>query len=654
MATLRIKRWTGGIDRSVQPFELEDGQFVTMRNLLPQGEVVRARPGQTQYLSSIAEVASQGLYRYYSAKGSEGSTEVAGPFMPRAVRVDTSSGSRPWSNIYAITAHDGNFAESWHRGDTAYSYILVAHDFGVSLPEGARVTGIKFETVARSRGDHEAAYAYDHMAKLVKAGQIVGTNHARGWEFIPPRNWETKSYGGQGDLWGVGLTRADVMNPQFGFALQVTLSGWRPFLSEIGSTYDLDVVRLFVYYFDPSTSMPTAPNKETLILVGGDLYSDRDGSTWTRINPEPMSSTGKLAVVTWKGKAFIQDGETGPWVYDRENLSFSRWGEESANPPPVAKYMILDQERLYAAGIKDRPSAVQASTLNDENDWPFVAKPGGDEGMIMFVGKDEGDFITSFVRFGDWKIVGKRRSIWGLAGHGADSWRLQYLFPVGCVAHGTMQNCGVALCWTDGRRVYAFDGSALHADFGKPVEKIIAEADDAEWDRMHALYWDGLYMLWYKHDRLVVYDFRSRSWFGPWEGVYASAAVVDRDENIPWLAHSARGSVTRLVGENDFGAREIEWELETKHYDFGMDGYVKRARRISVITDMRNTIALYVIADAEKELPRWVVGANELRTARMPLTPPLDGERLAIRIRGSGTGGIYEVALEAQPVRKVV
>jgi hypothetical protein len=399
---------------------------------------------------------------------------------------------------------------------------------------------------------------------------------------------------------------------------------------------------------------------ETLAFVGANLYSDKTGA-WTAIQgSHPLASGANLEVAVWKGYAFIQDaGNNGPYKYD--GTTFSVWdtgGDPNKTAPPRAKYLLFDagRERLYLAGIAGDPSAIRACTLDDPFDWPLVSKPSGDQGAVFYAGKDDGEVITGAGRLGAFKFFFKQTSTYRLAGDGADTWELFRVFPVGCIAHRTIAVVENELIWTDGRRVYSFNGVALNVRFGWEVEPLLAETTLTDWQQMCAVSWDGRYILWYKPGYAVVWDARSRSWYGPWYTLPARVAITDAALDEVWFGSHAAGDVWRMIGTTDDGAA-IPWLAESKHYNFRRVDAVKRARRLFVRADgQTGTITATVIgttATGEQSVSRSLAFSG---TGPRRLSAPIavDGEFLGVRLQGVGAAAkVYQYGVQADVLRRV-
>jgi hypothetical protein len=316
--------------------------------------------------------------------------------------------------------------------------------------------------------------------------------------------------------------------------------------------------------------------------------------------------------------------------------------------------MLLDQERIYLANLGSAgASDIRVSTFDDPNDFPSVATPSGLRGMLMSAGRGDGDYISGMAKLGTVKFIFKTRSTYRLIGDSADTWDLQRIWDVGCIAHRTIANCGGVLVWTDGRSVYAFDGNTLNDRFGYEVEAELRTTPLEQWPTRCAVYHDGKYILWYSPTACVVYDFRSRSWHGPWEGLPARVVIVDRDTGEAWVGSSVAGEIWRIQDGIDDAGAPIAWEAETGGLAFGLPDFLKRARSVWIRGDgSLGDVTLHVVNEQGNFTSRTVTlsGAG-VRTVAVPVK--LDGAYLMLRANGTGRGRIYELGLRADPLRRV-
>lgn len=157
-----------------------------------------------------------------------------------------------WTNPGNIATTNTSVATAQMSKSTSTSQILLARDFGFSIPEGSEILGITVE-VDRSAiavGD-SPAIAQDGSAQLSLAGVATDADYAMlgSWGSVESR----VVYGGRQDLWGRSWTPAEVNSPDFGFGLSAVASG---FISQdIASrvTARVRTVHLSVTYAPPGS-----------------------------------------------------------------------------------------------------------------------------------------------------------------------------------------------------------------------------------------------------------------------------------------------------------------------------------------------------------------------------------------------------------------
>lgn len=403
--------------------------------------------------------------------------------------------------------------------------------------------------------------------------------------------------------------------------------------------------------------------KETLAFVNGALYSDKTGA-WATINGANVIANGAHGeIVVWRGNAWIQDeANNGPYKYD--GTTFGAWLNA-----PKAKYTMLDERgavgagsggRIYAAnlsGVEAEKTAFQASDLDNPESWTTTPTTAT-HGIKMYVSKDDGYPIIGIGRLGSMKLIFKRNGTWRLLGDNKDTWDLQPMAPWGCVAHRTIQTCGDVIVWTDGRRVYSYDGQELNIRFGWDVEPLLKQTTMANWAQRAAIYWNGFYILFFSTTQAVVYDFRSRSWTGPWN-LAMRCAAYDVDDDLAYLGGQSVGEVYKLDGATDDGAA-ITWSAETKHYDFSnaqppLGDWTKRGRRMRVMAESASgSVTASIISDGGVATVSRTMAfsGSGAKSIDKPFGGPV-GLHLGMKVAGPNSSGkVYEMALSANRVRK--
>jgi hypothetical protein len=149
---------------------------------------------------------------------------VVGPNFAKTVINDTTSGTLGWLTP-EVVAGDTDLSASY--AGLAESNYLFARDFGLAIPDGARIRGIVVEWQRKALG----AGIKDAEVSIVRNGAIGADNHARpeDWPTAANPMWGTYGMGGPeagaspepSDLWGEDWTAEDINGEGFGVALRV-------------------------------------------------------------------------------------------------------------------------------------------------------------------------------------------------------------------------------------------------------------------------------------------------------------------------------------------------------------------------------------------------------------------------------------------------
>lgn len=668
MSTVTVSKHNRGVNRSAAKFEIEDGEYRELKNLRPSEEALEVRPGRIKHLTTIdPNKPGTGLVRFYYDPNAVVTGQ--GARNPNVAGNNATFGSIPWSTPDSAKVEDGSSATAANAAPFASvqtTQYLEVKEFSALLPADAVIKGIYVEVKCKAVPSGGAGgKVQDARVRLMKAGVVQVTDKA------VLTDWSSsliyRAYGGPTDLWGTTWTAAEMNASGFGAVVAANVTPGSTGVTPdekvyYATTAHIDHIRVTIYF--DTVTVVGVPGKETLMPVDASLYSDRSGA-WLNINIFSLTAEKNMEFLAWKGVLYIQTGVDGPYKYTGVTGVMSLWdngGDAAKTAPPRAKYMLLDQERIYLTGLtaSGEESAVRICTLDDANDFPLIALPTQDNrGMVLYAGKNDGDYISGFAKLGTEKFIFKRRRVFWLTGTDSDSWALKPIFQVGSIAHRVIQDCGGALVWTDGRRIYKFDGQNLDPDFGKKVEEFLGATALEDWPNRCAVYWDGLYILWYHVSKAIVYDFRSQGWYGPWENIPARAVVVDRDQELAWIASGVSGDVWRLTGTTDDGLA-IPWKAEGKMYDHDSPNQVKRARSMYVIGDggVGTVTATLEAAGAPKQTAlrtmtrSLVFSGTAIQTLATPLR--LDGAHIGLTLEGVGAGGkIYETGIRADVLRRL-
>lgn len=187
----------------------------------------------------------------FGAPGSSPASTSAGPNSP-TVAIDRNDigGLSAWSAVNKALALDGVSATN-NVPASSLGDALQVTGFGFAIPANATIAGIVVKAYVAGTGS-----IYDFHSFLVKAGVLVGTNHAAHshWgAIIAPQ-----SYGGAADLWGTTWTPADINNAGFGALISPAADFGAP------GTANIDYISIQVYYTTPAVGAGVGPLGWTL------------------------------------------------------------------------------------------------------------------------------------------------------------------------------------------------------------------------------------------------------------------------------------------------------------------------------------------------------------------------------------------------------
>jgi hypothetical protein len=133
-------------------------------------------------------------------------------------------GAKDWTNPQNVQGPTPATAATVlldNNGDT--SQRLRCSNYGLSIPSGALIAGVRFTVSASSANNNRQ---YWNSVKLLKGGVETGVEKITS---LPGNQTAINSlfpwpFGGQSDLWGTSLTAADVNSPDFGVSLKIVRS----------------------------------------------------------------------------------------------------------------------------------------------------------------------------------------------------------------------------------------------------------------------------------------------------------------------------------------------------------------------------------------------------------------------------------------------
>lgn len=134
---------------------------------------------------------------------------------------------------------------------TQISNYLKATNFKFAIPLDATITGV---TVNVERSSNTLNGTRDSSVRLVKGGVISGDNKASA--SIWPTADSMATYGTSTDLWGLGLTPADVNLSAFGIVIAA--------VADLASTLQIDYLTMTIDY----TGSNKSGNRVSSLKVG--------------------------------------------------------------------------------------------------------------------------------------------------------------------------------------------------------------------------------------------------------------------------------------------------------------------------------------------------------------------------------------------------
>ncbi len=172
-----------------------------------------------------------------------------GPTLP-STAVDNGGGSTVWSNPDNVKASNDTYATASLGTISSFSNYIKVTNFGFSIPTSATINGVVVEVERKGTGPDIT----DRNIRLVVSDVINGDSKpsATVWG-----SEATENYGGASDLWGLALTRANVVASNFGVAVSCKHIGGF-------STASIDSIKMTVHY-----TADTAREAKGTILLGG-------------------------------------------------------------------------------------------------------------------------------------------------------------------------------------------------------------------------------------------------------------------------------------------------------------------------------------------------------------------------------------------------
>ena len=208
---------------------------------------------------------------------SPGSTDYETP--SSATNKTKASGSLTWVNPAGSlpAPSTGVAVASVSYGSQSTNY-LENRGFGLSLPAGAKVTGIEvcYERSGGARILEKVYEVYDEEVRLIKPdGSYSRGNKSQSspWDYAPEGEYHSACYGGSNDTWGENWTPTDIASPNFGTTISAYLSANDWILAA-----KIDGVKVKVYY-EESAGSPASSGSDYAVTV--DQNGNLTGYAWS-------------------------------------------------------------------------------------------------------------------------------------------------------------------------------------------------------------------------------------------------------------------------------------------------------------------------------------------------------------------------------------
>ena len=183
-------------------------------------------------------------------------------------------GTIAWSNPGNITPPTGAPYATAVLTTTATSEYLQGTNYGFAIPAGQVIAGIQVSIRRMSSANTGGNSINDVDLYLLKAGAIVGTNHAVATDW--PIAMGVANYGATNDLWGTTWTPADINDANFGVSLSVyNQSGFG------NRTASVDYMQITVTYVPPHTITASAGAGGTISPSGAVIVAEGSSQTFT-------------------------------------------------------------------------------------------------------------------------------------------------------------------------------------------------------------------------------------------------------------------------------------------------------------------------------------------------------------------------------------
>jgi hypothetical protein len=234
-----------------------------------------------------------------------------------------------------------------------------------------------------------------------------------------------------------------------------------PFMANVKLDEDMGITVKTGSIRDNTTPISSAPitslynyrkNDGTHYLIAQSSYSlfySKGTGSYILIK-NTFTTTDLMTYSTALDNLYGGNGTDNEWYWDGSTIT--DFTVTNSTSMVKARYHCWFKNHLFRAGVNGTLSTLYYSAIQD---------PADNEGGI-FVSQDDGDKITGVFpsATGDYLIITKQFSTWGLYGSGTDDWTLKCINPsIGCLYGTTVDYLNGNVIWVSGRGVELFDGT---------------------------------------------------------------------------------------------------------------------------------------------------------------------------------------------------
>jgi hypothetical protein len=172
--------------------------------------------------------------------------------------------------------------------------------------------------------------------------------------------------------------------------------------------------------------------QKTVVIANGKLWADTNGNgTFSDFTGAvTITATDNVCVETFYGlmvMAFDNNPSDVPQYFDGTTLG------SLGGTPPNAKYLRTWQNRLWAAGIGTAPDRLDASVIDDPEDW--LTANGAEQINIDQGDQDPAGITALFPPLFGRMVVGKQRSLYAVEPYDYLFSTSQIVSGLGCISH---------------------------------------------------------------------------------------------------------------------------------------------------------------------------------------------------------------------------